>query len=163
MSVMIRSMTEKEFEAFCQMSIAHHVAELMEECAMTQDDAISQAKIEFAGMLPDGLNTKNHFLMTIVENSSKEVVGFIWTIHEYTDGLKQSFVCDFVILDSKRRKGYAVETLHLVEKNALDAGCQESVLFVADGNDAASALYEKCGYQNLRQEQYGKYMLKQLL
>ena len=162
MSVMIRGRTEKEYEAFCRMSIAHHVAERMEECAMPQDDATIQAKIEFAGMLPDGLNTKNHYLMTIVEEGNKEVVGFIWTIHEYTDGLKQSFVCDFVILDSKRRNGYAAATLSLTEKMALEAGCLESVLYVAENNYPAKAIYRKCGYQFFRQMEYGQYMKKQL-
>jgi len=156
-------MTDGEFEAFYRYSIMHHAAELMEECGISQDEALKEAKEEFAGMLPDGLYTKHNYLMTIAEAGSGEVAGFIWTIHEYTDTRKQSFVCDFAIWESKRRKGYAAATLRLVEKNALEAGCQESVLFVADGNAAAKALYEKCGYQNLRQEQHGKYMLKQLL
>jgi len=81
---------------------------------------------------------------------------------EETAGKKQSFVCDFVLWESKRRKGYATETLRLAERNAVEAGCQESVLFVAESNDAARALYEKCGYQILRQAGYGKYMIKQL-
>jgi RimJ/RimL family protein N-acetyltransferase len=61
-----------------------------------------------------------------------------------------------------RRKGYGKEALYLMEKNAAEAGCQECVLFVADGNIAAQALYKKCGYRVLRQESYGKYMIKKL-
>ncbi|MBR5564651.1 MAG: GNAT family N-acetyltransferase [Roseburia sp.] len=114
-------------------------------------------------MLPNGLNTEHNYLMTIVEEDSEESAGFIWTIHEETEGKKQSFVCDFAIWESKRRRGYATETLRLVEKNAVEAGCEESMLFVADSNDVARALYEKCGYQILRQAGCGKYMIKQLL
>lgn len=162
MSVKIRKMTNKEFENFCQWSVEDHAKELMEECQMPREEAIMKAKEEVAQMLPNGLNTEHNYLMTIVEEDSEESAGFIWTIHEETAGKKQSFVCDFAILESKRRKGYATETLHLVAKNAVEAGCQESVLFVADSNDAARALYEKCGYQILRQAGYGKYMIKQL-
>lgn len=71
-------------------------------------------------------------------------------------------MCDFVIYESKRRKGYATAALNEMEKNAVEAGCQESVLFVADNNYAARELYIKCGYQFLRQMDYGKYMIKQL-
>ena len=162
MSVKIRKMTNKEFENFCQWSVEDHAKELMEECRMSQAEAIMKAKEEVTQMLPNGLNTEHNYLMMIVEEDSEESAGFIWTIHEETAGKKQSFVCDFAIRELKRRKGYATETLHLVEKNAVEAGCQESVLFVADSNDAARALYEKCGYQILRQAGYGKYMIKQL-
>ena len=162
MSVKIRKMTNDEFENFCQWSVEDHAKELMEERQMPQEEAIMKAKEEVAQMLPNGLNTKHNYLMTIVEEDSEESAGFIWMIHEETAGKKQSFVCDFVLWESKRRKGYATETLRLAERNAVEAGCQESVLFVADSNDAARALYEKCGYQILRQAGCGKYMIKQL-
>lgn len=162
MSVKIRKMTNKEFENFCQWSLENHARELMEEFRMSQAEAIMNAKEELDQMLPNGLNTEHNYLMTIVEEDSEERAGFIWTIREETEGKKQSFVCDFAIWESKRRKGYATETLCLVEKNEVEAGCQESVLFVADSNDAARTLYEKCGYQILRQAGCGKYMIKQL-
>lgn len=162
MGIKIRRMTNSEFENFYQWSIENHAKELMEELLISQEEAIKEAIEEVAQMLPDGLNTQHNHLISIVEEDSGEVAGFIWTIHEETEGRKQSFVCDFAIWESKRRKGYATATLRLVEKAEAEAGCQESVLFVADRNDAAKALYQKCGYQLLRQESYGKYLIKQL-
>lgn len=161
MSVTIRRMTNDEFEVFYQWSIEHHAKHLMEELHMTQEDAIKETMEEIANMLPDGFNMEHNDLLTIVAEG--ESVGFIWTIYEEAEGRKQCFICDFAIWESKRRKGYATEALRLEEKNAVEAGCQESVLFVADRNMAARALYRKCGYQFLRQEGYGKYMIKQLL
>lgn len=136
--------------------------ELLEETHMSQEEAVKETKEELAEMLPDGENTESNYLMTIEEKDSKELVGFIWTIHEETEGKKQSFLCDFVIYESKRRKGYATAALNEMEKNAIEAGCQESVLFVADNNYAARELYIKCGYQFHRQMDYGKYMIKPL-
>jgi ribosomal protein S18 acetylase RimI-like enzyme len=100
--------------------------------------------------------------MSIEETIKKETVGFVWTLHEETDGKKQSFLCDFVILEPKRRQGYATAALSFVEQLAADAGCQESVLFVADKNYPAKALYQKCGYQFLRKFEHGIYMVKVL-
>ena len=162
MLISVRKMTNAEFERFYQWSIDNHVKELLEENQMTIEEAIRETKEEVAAMLPDGLNTKDNYLMMIEERDSKEPVGFIWTLHEETEGKKQSFVCDFFIYESKRRKGYATATLAEVEKEAVEAGCQESVLFVADNNYAAIKLYKKCNYQFLRQMDYGKYMIKQL-
>ncbi len=49
-----------------------------------------------------------------------------------------------------------------MEEFARNEGCSESVLFVADDNTAANALYEKCGYSFLRRMEYGRYMKKSL-
>ncbi len=160
MSVTIRKMTEEEYKVFCQWSIEHQAKELMEELHMSQEEAIKETIAEVSEMLPDGLHTQNNYLMTIV--AENEAAGFIWTIHEETEGRKQSFLCDFAIWELKRRKGYGAAALYLEEKDAAAAGCRESVLFVADRNDAARALYEKCGYRVLRQEGRGKYMIKKL-
>ena len=162
MSIKLRQMTNEEFEAFCQWSMEHHATEWMEKYHMSREGAVKETKKEVAQMLPNGLRTEHNYLMTVEETDDQEPVGFIWTLHEETAGMKQSFLCDFVICESKRRKGYAVATLGLMEKHAAEAGCLESVLFVADCNHAARALYKKCGYQFLRQAEYGAYMKKQL-
>ena len=160
MSVTLRKMTTEEFEYFYQWSIAHQAMELMEELHLSQEKATSAAIAEVKAILPAGLGTEHNHLMTVV--AENEAVGFIWTIHEETNGRKQSFVCDFAIWESQRRKGYAAAALHSSEIYAAEAGCQECVLFVRNTNAAARSLYEKCGYRVLRQEGYGVYMAKQL-
>lgn len=162
MPVKIRSMTDSEFEIFRQWSVENHAKELMEERGISEEAAMKEAAEEVAGMLPEGLRTEHHFLMTIVGGESKESAGFLWTIHEETAGRKQSFLCDFAVWEPKRRKGYGAAALNLMERNAAELGCRESVLFVADHNTAARALYEKCGYRILRQAGCGKYMIKEL-
>ena len=154
-------MTSEEFQIFYQWSVDHQANELMEACQISREVALEEAKAEVAQMLPHGLHTDHHYFMTI-EDNHKEPAGFIWTLHEFTEGKKQSFLCDFMIVESKRRQGYATTALTLMEKNAAEAGCRECVLFVADRNHAARALYKKCGYQFLRQINNGCYMIKQL-
>jgi len=162
MAVSIRKMTLDEFGAFRQQSIEEQTKDLMEETGLSQQQAAKEAEKEFSDILPDGMKTADNHLMSVVEKDSDEVVGFIWTLHEETEGRKQSFLCDFAITESKRRKGYGMKALLLMEHFAMENGCRESVLFVSDRNDAAKALYTKCGYKILRQESYGKYMVKNL-
>lgn len=160
MSVTIRTMTENEFENFCRRSMEDHARELMEELHISEEKATKAAKEEIAGMMPDGRNTKSNYFMTIV--AEHENAGFIWTLHEQVNGRKQCFICDFFVFESKRRKGYGAAALRLAEKHAASAGCQESVLFVADRNNGARALYKKCGYRLLQQEGYGCFLVKRL-
>lgn len=160
MPITIRNMTQQAYDAFYRWSVKQHTAELMEQKCLPCKEASKEASKELAGMLPDGLNTGNNFLMSIVNGD--EMIGFIWTLHEGTGGKKQSFLCDFAIWEEYRRKGYGAQALRLMEKQAADADCVESVLFVSDQNLAARALYEKSGYRVLRQAGYGKYMIKEL-
>ena len=162
MAVRIRPMTTEEFETFRQWSVAQQARELMEERRICHEDAIREATAEFTQMLPQGLDTDRNFLMTVTETDRNKSVGFVWTLQEKTHGQQQSFLCDFAIWEPVRRKGYATAALHLVEAQAMDAGCQESVLFVSDRNEAAKALYRKCGYRVLRSSGHGAYMIKQL-
>ena len=162
MSVILRRMTDAEFEAFCAYSVQDQAKEMMQQNHLPQEAALAEAQKELAEMLPDGIHTEHHSLITIEDAQSNVPVGFLWTIHEETDGKSQSFLCDFVIHAEYRRKGYAAAALHAMEQMAKRTGCEESVLFVANTNAAANALYEKCGYRFLRQMDDGKYMIKQL-
>lgn len=162
MAVIIRTMTQSEFDAVCDWSVKHHAKELVKEIDISEEEAVSETIQELKYMLPDGLDTPDHYLMTIIEESSGEAVGFIWTLHEEFQERQQSFVCDFAIWEPYRRKGYATRVLALVEKAAAEAGCEESVLFVRDTNIAARALYKKCGYADFREKDYGNFMKKQI-
>ena len=162
MAVTIRPMIQREFEQFYDWSVEHQAQELMTQLHISKEDAVMNAIAEITQMLTHGLHTKHHYLMTILEDGGEETAGFIWTLHEEFEGKQQSFLCDFVIWESYRRKGYATAALHLAERHAAEAGCCESVLFVSDDNEAARSLYQKNGYQVLRQKDYGKFMIKQL-
>lgn len=162
MPVKIRKMTNEEFEHFRQFSIEQNVSELVKKRNISFESAFEQTIAEVSAVLPDGLDSNDNLLMSIIDEENNSNVGFIWTLHEETDGRKQSFICDFAIWESMRKKGYATAALHLTEKKALASGCLESVLFVSDDNNAAYKLYEKSGYKVLRQVNHGKYMIKQL-
>ena len=160
MSVKLKKMTQDDFFAFCQWSIEDHAFELMEELQLPREDALKEAKSEFSSMLPRGLDTQNNQLLTIM--AEEKNVGFLWTIYEQTAGRRQCFLCDLAIWEAYRQKGYATAALCLAEQTAKQDGCAEMVLFVSDKNTPAIRLYEKYGYQFLRPQNYGKYMVKNL-
>ena len=134
----------------------------MREDGLPAEEALRQARNELAEMLPDGKDTEGHELLTIENAADRENVGFLWSIYEETEGRKQSFLCDFLIFEAHRRKSYASAALRAFEKRAKTEGCAECVLFVADENEAANALYRKNGYLPQRTFDSGKYMIKRL-
>ena len=155
MAIRLRTMTAEEYENFYRWSLENHARELMDENGLTREAALREAEEE----LTDLLHGVDHHLMTI---EAEGPVGFLWTLHEETEGRRQSFLCDFAIWEPHRRKGYAAAALALMEQQAVRDGCQESVLFVANQNKAVQALYEKYGYRIHRPSSWGKYMIKYL-
>ena len=162
MSVRLRTMTSEEYHKFQEMSIASEVQDRMHIERISYETAHKQVTEEFSRMLPDGLFTKDHNLLSVENSFDKRVVGFIWTLYEKYGNVRQCFICDFQIFEQERRKRYGSEVLHLMEQVALDAGCSESVLYVADHNHIAGNFYLKCGYHFLRKQDDGLYMVKTL-
>jgi predicted acetyltransferase len=163
MKTIHRKMTIAEYDIFYEWSIKNHIRELIKENNISEEDALSQTKQELREMLPSGLFTDSNFLMTIKDSSSEKNVGFIWYLFEVVNEVQQCFLCDFMINESERRKGYATESILLMEKNAIQSGCKESVLFVGNENDVAHKLYTNCGYFFLRNLDDGKYLKKVII
>ena len=155
-------MTPAEFSAFRDRSAADYAADLLKTHSLSPEDALSQARQEFDGMLPQGKDTPGHFLMTIRDASDGQPVGLIWYLYEQTDGVKQVFLSDFLIDEEHRRKGYATAALAEMERLARADGCTESVLYVWQHNPAGIGLYEKCGYVPFRQMEDGMYLKKKM-
>lgn len=126
------------------------------------EDALRQTEAEENEMLPNGIDTENNSLMVIENICAHKGIGFMWYIYEVTEGVQQVFLCDFVINEKERRKGYATEALSEMEKYAANHGCKESVLFVAKNNEPAQKLYAKSGYEFLREFEHGMYLKKKL-
>ena len=160
--IILRKMNKEEYDMFYRLSFEHHVNELMDEEHMTRSEAGKETESELREMLPLGLDSENNNLMTVRMKDSEEQIGFIWTVYEMFQGVKQSFICDFEIYEKYRRRGFASETLKAIEEMSKEDGCEESVLFVADVNEAAKNLYEKNGYKFLREMGYGKFLKKSI-
>lgn len=162
MNAFIRKMTPEEFSAFRAESVASYADDLMQTSTLTREEALSKAGEDFRQELPQGQDTPDHFLMTILDSESGCDVGIIWYLQEWTDGVKQVFLSDLLIRENQRNKGYATAALGAMEMNAKRDGCAESVLYVWGHNPAARALYTKAGYLPFRETAEGLYMKKSL-
>lgn len=99
--------------------------------------------------------------MVIEDLQDARPVGVIWYLFEWTDGVKQVFLNDFVIKQEERRKGYATAALQEMERDAQANGCTESITYVWKHNPPGIKLYRKCGYTTFREMDDGMYMKKE--
>lgn len=161
--VTLQKMTEKEFLDYKEFSIAEYAKDLMKGKSISPEQARIDAKREFEGGLPNGLETKDSFLMTIMNEEGK-IVGWLWFQYDTNenDNSKQVFLADLYVFDSERRKGHASDALNEMNRMAKNDCCSSSALFVWGHNPEGMGLYEKCGYKPSQQGEGGIFMLKKL-
>ena len=103
----LRKMTETEFAAFKEYSVADYAEDLMKEKDITREQALFDASKEFDAGLPEGPDTKNSFVMNIQDESGK-ILGRIWYEYETDEDENLNvFLCDLLIFEQERRKGNA--------------------------------------------------------
>lgn len=158
MSIFLEKMSQEAYEQFWNSSFEHHVDELIREEHFSKEAAEEETRRELEEMLPQGQDTPDNYLLSI--NSDECVIGYLWFLTEMTEGTKQAFLCDFLIYEENRRRGYGKDALMELEKAVGDSGCAEIVLFVEAENKEALQLYLKRGYGILREHNYGYYMKK---
>ena len=155
-------MTEEEFCVFRESSIADYADDLTTGQNVSRLQAVKEAEEAFDGGLPNGLETENSFIMNIEDSNGKNV-GWIWFEYDTKDnGTQQVFLCDLLIFESERRKGFASASIDAMNALAKKDGCSSSVLFVWDHNPGGIALYEKNGYMLSERGGGGSFMLKEL-
>ena len=159
--ISLKKMTQKEFLDYKEFSIAEYAKNLMLGKNMSLEQARADAKREFEFGLPAGLETKDSFLMNIV-NEEGQKTGWLWFQYglDGNDKLKQVFLADLYVYESERRKGYAFEAINEMNRIAKKDDCLSSVLFAWNHNPSGLKLYEKCGYKVSRRGDGGVFMIK---
>ena len=154
-------MTEQEYAAFYRTSFEHQTEELMREEELTREEAESETQKELDEMLPNGQVTPDNYLFSI--KKQRETAGYLWFMTEMNEDVKQAFLCDILVYEQYRRNGCGEAALAEMERLAKGMDCRKCVMFVDGNNHAAKSLYEKCGYEALREHSYGYFMKKTIM
>jgi RimJ/RimL family protein N-acetyltransferase len=136
------NMSENEFQKFKEWSVNDYANDLIKSKMSTDnEEAYKRAEKEFNDILPMGLSTENNFLYVMIDENA-ENVGFIWYEKEDASG----FICDFLIKENYRNKGYGLETMKWIQQDAKDKGMKKLRLSVFKFNEPACNLYKKLNY-----------------
>lgn len=143
--IRFETMSEGAFERFLAEVVDEYAAEHVRGGRWTAEEAPEAARATYAELLPQGVNTPDHYLRVIVDAGSGDRVGVIWYWHERQR--ERVFLYDIVIDAEKRRQGFAEQALLRLEEETRKLGASQVLLHVFGHNMAARRLYEKMGFE----------------
>lgn len=132
--------------------LALTVESLVATEGFTVDEAEALAWSQVSAMLFKGARTPGHLLRTITDATLGAEVGWLWTALPGTALPSTAWLCDLLIDDSFRRRGYATAALGALERELTERGVPRLGLNVFGHNTAAIALYRRLGYRVTAQQ-----------
>ncbi|MFJ9777078.1 GNAT family N-acetyltransferase [Kitasatospora sp. NPDC101157] len=145
-TVTLRQMTSAEYRSATEAREAETVRELAK--LMPEELALERTRQGTARFLPDGLATAGHHLV-VAENEAGRTVGTAWIGPDPRDGTgtsRSAWLYHLHVLPAFRRQGYGAAVLAAAERLVAREGMTALALNVFGGNEAAIALYRRCGY-----------------
>jgi ribosomal protein S18 acetylase RimI-like enzyme len=142
----IRPMTEPEYLAWREYSGKNYAAEKEKE-GLSPEDARAESEKSFARHLPQGRDTPNYYLYTVVAAGSEEQVGILWWGVQKQGSKSVAWIYDIEMQPAHRGKGYGRATMELAQADAKAKGYDRLGLHVFGHNKAARSLYESLGFE----------------
>ena len=138
-------MTQAEFDVYIERLITEYAADNVRAGYWTDAEALERSHKQTESLLPQGLQTKDHYLYTLYDGDT--AVGVIWLHAEMNRPVKGGFIFDVEIKEEFRGKGYGKQIMSLIEEKARELGLKKMGLHVFGYNNAARKLYESVGYE----------------
>jgi RimJ/RimL family protein N-acetyltransferase len=144
--VKLTGLPEEHFPAYRARLAKDYARDKVAAGVWSPEEAPRRAEADLDGTLPEGVNTRDHFLYEVRDASTSEEVGVLWLGIRKEESGPLVWIYDLEIFEGFRRKGYATRTLEAAEKEAMELGIDRVELHVFGHNAPARALYEKAGY-----------------
>lgn len=139
----LRKMSSIEFENYIDNAVKSYAKEKIESGNWTEDEAFYRSKSEYDKLLPNGVNSNNNYLFSIL-NEIDNVIGMIWlNVNENNLG----FIYDLNIYKEYQGKGYGLKAMEEIENIARSLELEKIELHVFGHNTKAINLYEKLNYR----------------
>lgn len=146
--VQLVPMTEREYQEWLEPFIQEYGQEHLENGRWSAENFLQRAREEMEQYLPAGLQTKDHYLYTIMADDLQRSVGMLWfSVRERPSGKQRAFVFNIEIDAAYRQCGYASQAFVAMEQKVRALGIDEIGLHVFGFNHVARAMYEKLGYR----------------
>jgi ribosomal protein S18 acetylase RimI-like enzyme len=142
----LEAMTQARFDAWLETTIGEYAAEKVASGNYAEEGSLERSKGEFDALLPQGLQTPGHEIMSMVDDAG-EAVGYVWFTQEDRPVGRVVFIYDIAVDPTHRRKGHAQAALVEVERYAREHGCVGVMLHVFGSNTGARQLYLRAGFE----------------
>lgn len=139
-------MTEPEYAEWLAGTIPAYASDKVASGQWTSDASIALSQKEYAELLPNGLDTEDNYLYTIIDSQSA-AVGVLWFAVKIKFNSEVAYVFDVSVKPERQREGHAQRALVTLEEVVRGKGLSGIALHVFGHNKGAQALYAKLGYQ----------------
>ncbi|MGE5252140.1 MAG: GNAT family N-acetyltransferase [Bacteroidota bacterium] len=138
---------QEDFDVFMERDIAGYAAAKVRSGTWLQEEALERSRQEHALLLPQGRQTPNHFIYSILDEDARRKIGILW-VHVPPDRLQhEAFIYDIEIDEAFRGKGYGRQALLALDELLIGMGVEHVDLHVFAYNTTAFELYKKAGYE----------------
>jgi ribosomal protein S18 acetylase RimI-like enzyme len=134
---------QEDFKPYLERGIREYADDHVRNGNWTAEEALERSRKEFDQLLPDGVNSKDQFLYSIIDDPDGNKVGLLWA--QVKD--HKAFIYDFIIDESFRGKGYGKQALLALDEKLQSMKVESVGLHVFGDNTTAQELYKKMGYQ----------------
>ncbi len=142
----LRKMNPQEFSDYMKFAVNNYAAEKQKGEGLSQDEALKVSKESYERQLPQGLETHDQFLFSVIEKATNQPVGILWFAKKLNGHKPYAFIYDIELKPQNRGKGLGKALISLMEDEVRRLGCLSVGLHVFGHNTAAIALYEKTGF-----------------
>lgn len=136
-------MQQQDFEPYLEQIIPEYAKDHVRNGNWPAEGAVERSRKEILGLVPDGLQTKNQHLFSIVEATDGQKLGMFWVHVDH----QRAFIYDFKIDETLRGKGYGKQAMLALDEKLKSMDVESVGLHVFGDNLIAQELYKKVGYQ----------------
>lgn len=141
--VKLAPMQQEDFEPYLERDIQEYAGEHVRNGNWKHEEALERSRKEHQQLLPDGLQSKNQYLFSILDDTGHQKLGVLW-VHVENN---QAFIYDFRIEEAERGKGYGKQALLALDEKLKSMNVESVGLHVFGDNTTAQELYKKMGFQ----------------
>jgi ribosomal protein S18 acetylase RimI-like enzyme len=134
----------EDYAAWRDIELTEYARDISENGDTPVDAARHKAKADMAEILPQGLDTPNHWMFVLEVEGAP--AGRLWLAEREIDGRRAMFIFDIHVDEAYRGRGFGRAAMQLVEREALARDIHRVELNVFGGNTVARGLYRSLGY-----------------
>jgi ribosomal protein S18 acetylase RimI-like enzyme len=142
-TVSLVRMTPERYATWRAHAIADYAAENVKAGHWAAAQALSLSEGQFSELLPNGLDTADQWLWSVVAESGDEV-GILWVARRRPG---HAFIFDIEMNPEQRGAGYGTAAMLALENWCRANGFASIGLHVFGHNDGAWRLYKRLGYK----------------
>jgi ribosomal protein S18 acetylase RimI-like enzyme len=140
-------MDPADFGNYLERSVVQYAQEHIKTGNWQPENALEKSRAEFNHLLPDGLQTKDQYIYSIVDETTNNKLGILWVKISEDGTRRRAFGYDFEIYESYRGKGYGRQALVALEGILQSMNVDFMDLHVFAHNTTAFELYKKMGFE----------------